>query len=181
MKRIKKFIGITLIVLLLTGIAAGCGQTDNSTPSNQDNNSSQQEEKTNITLYFSDKDALTLVAENREVAKGSKSMEQIIIEELIAGPENPEHLRTVPAETKLLSVEVKEGTVFIDFSEEFITKHWGGSTGESFTVYSIVNSLTELPDLKSVQFLVNCKKIETLAGHMDLSVPIERNEMLIKK
>lgn len=136
--------------------------------------------KTTITLYFSDDGANYLVPEYREVVK-DKPLEQIIVEELIKGPQQPGHYKTIPPETKLLSIKVENGTAVVNFSKELKTKHWGGSTGEAFTIFSIVNSLTELPEIKKVEFLIEGKKEETLAGHMIFSEPFTRNENMIKK
>ena len=69
----------------------------------------------------------------------------------------------------------------VDFSKELKTKHWGGSTGESMTIMSIVNSLTELPGIEKVQILIEGQKEDTLAGHWDLSSPISRDESIIGK
>ncbi|MGB9818877.1 MAG: GerMN domain-containing protein [Thermovenabulum sp.] len=136
--------------------------------------------KTTITLYFSDDGANYLVPEYREVVK-DKPLEQIIVEELIKGPQQPGHYKTIPPETKLLSIKVENGTAVVNFSKELKTKHWGGSTGEAFTIFSIVNSLTELPEIKKVEFLIEGKKEETLAGHMIFNEPFTRNENMIKK
>lgn len=181
-KMLKKFLLIMLVVLLFVGMTFGCGQTQKSPDIDQGNGKiSQPTEKTIITLYFSDKEAINLVPEKREIVKGTKSIEQIIVEELIKGPLDVSQLRTVPAEAKLLAIKIEDELAIVDFSEEFVNKHWGGSTGEIFTIYSIVNSLTELPKIKSVQFLVNGKKVGTLSGHLDLEKPIGRDERLIKK
>ena len=52
---------------------------------------------------------------------------------------------------------VKGDKVVLDFSEEFINNHKGGVELEKLTVYSIVNTLTELNEVNSVQFLINGK------------------------
>ena len=49
---------------------------------------------------------------------------------------------------------------------------------EIFTIYSIVNSLTELDTVASVQFLVEGEKKEALS-HMALNEPIARNSGII--
>ena len=50
------------------------------------------------------------------------------------------------------------------------------------TVYSVVNSLTlNFPEIKGVQFLVEGKEIETIAGHLSLRQPISSKPDLIKK
>ena len=57
----------------------------------------------------------------------------------------------------------------------------GGSTGEIFLVGSIVNTLTEFPQVTSVVFMVDGKPIDTIAGHMDLTEPVKRMDNIINK
>lgn len=134
-----------------------------------------------IVLYFADKDAMYLVPELREVALSEgESIESVIIRELKKGPASAELGKILPAEAKLLSAETKDGVCFLNFSQEFITKHWGGSTGERFTIYSIVNSLTEFPEIQKVQFLIEGKKADTFI-HMVFNEPFVRNDEIMKK
>lgn len=132
-----------------------------------------------VKLYFANKDADGLVAESRTVAVNSKdSMEYVLVSELIKGPESDYAHRTVPEETKILSVETKEGTCFVNLSQEFKTKHWGGSAGETMTIYSIVDTLTELNTVDKVQFLIEGKKVDVFI-HYIFNEPFERDESLI--
>ena len=51
----------------------------------------------------------------------------------------------------------------------------GGSLDEIFTVYSIVNTLTDnLPAIAAVQLLVDGHQVDTLAGHVDVRRPLRR-------
>ena len=43
----------------------------------------------------------------------------------------------------------------IDLSKEFIDNHEGGEEAENLTIYSIVNTLTELNEVASVKILIN--------------------------
>ena len=49
------------------------------------------------------------------------------------------------------------------------------------TLNSIANTLTELDSIDKVQLLIEGKKVESLVGHWDTTVPLERNEDIIKK
>lgn len=131
-----------------------------------------RETKQKIVLYFGDKQSTRLVAEERQVTKGDKSLEALIIEELIKGPRKPDLVRTVPAQTRLISVNVVDGVAFVNFSREFQTKHWGGTTGERMTLYSIINSLARLPGIDKVQFLLEGEKQEAILGHADTTKPL---------
>lgn len=137
----------------------------------------------NIVLYFSDAQANKLVAENRKIQISSNvPLERYIVEELIKGPQNNNNMPTVPAETKINDIKTKDGVCQIDLSADFKSKHPGGSTGETFTIYSIVNSLTESsPKVKKVAFLIDGKKQAEFKGHLDLSTLFERDDSLIDK
>ncbi|MFW0967662.1 MAG: GerMN domain-containing protein [Thermacetogeniaceae bacterium] len=139
-----------------------------------------KEEKEKITLYFGDQDAMYLIAEERVVVKGNKKLEEVVIEELIQGPKNPDLFQTVPKEAKLISLEVVDGVAYVNFNQDFQTKHWGGSAGEAMTLYSITNSLAELPEIDKVQFLLEGKKQEAILGHADTTEPLAPNYRMVK-
>ena len=166
------------LVLILTVAASGCARKPK-TENPPESGGQPQSEWVTLTLYFGDRNAEFLRPELRKIPK-PVSLAEAIVRELINGPARNDLVRTVPAETELLSIEIKEGTAYVDFSDEIQTRHPGGSTGEAFTVNSIVNSLTELPEIKQVVFLVEGKPIETLAGHLDLSEPVGRVESVIR-
>lgn len=144
-------------------------------------NGQKDSTKATLTLYFTDEMAEGLVAEKREVEiPAAGSVEKIVVEELIKGPASDDHIATIPAETKVLSVETKNNVCFVNLSKEFVTKHQGGSSGELFTVYSVVNSLTELGTVGSVQFLIEGEKKDEYV-HLVFNEPIMRDtSMLIK-
>lgn len=134
-----------------------------------------------ITLYFPDEQAMYVIPEQREVTK-DEPIAEIVIKELMKGPETPGLAQTtIPEEAKILSVEIIDKTAYVNFSRELVEKHIGGSAGEMMTILPIVNSLTELPEIEKVQFLVEGEKEKTLAGHIAFDEPFERCEEYIKK
>ena len=133
-----------------------------------------------VKLYFSNKDATSLVCERRNIALVDNNLEKSIVTELIKGPVDPKLNTTVPTGTNVLSIETKEGICFVNLSDEFVSKHSGGSSAEVMTIYSVVNSLTELENVYKVQFLVGGKKLDVYK-HMMLSEPFERDETVISK
>ena len=51
---------------------------------------------------------------------------------------------------------------------------------ELLTVFTIVNAIiTNLPDVQSVQLLIDGREVDTLAGHVDLRRPLRKNDSLI--
>jgi len=139
------------------------------------------QDESNVTLYFSDLNAEYLVREIRriKVPRGD-SMEKLVLTELINGPQNQNAGRTIPAETKILSVETKESICFVNLSEDFVTKNNVGTSAERLTIFSIVNSLTELSNIDKVQFLIEGEKREVY-HHMVFNEPIERDISMIQK
>lgn len=131
------------------------------------------------TLWFGDQDAQLLLPEKRRLRLDGTTAPEAVVEALIAGPTLPGRTETIPPGTRLLGIQVSGGIATVDFSREIQTNHWGGSAGELMTTYSVVNSLTQLPGIGAVQFLVEGQKLESIWGHGDTSKPIERNTALL--
>ena len=133
-----------------------------------------------VLLYFSDVEGMGLVPKEVEVqVDPNEPLEKTVLNLLINIPLNKTEVRTIPSETKVISTSISEGVCYVDFSKEFQTKHQGGSTGEFFTIYSIVNTLTELPDINKVQFLIEGEKEELYKGHLQFNILFERNLDLV--
>ena len=143
------------------------------------NSSQVHNNKTTLTLYFGDQNAMYLVAEARQVEiKEGEKTEKLVVKELLKGPVNEKLIALFDPEVKVLSTETKDGVCFVNFSEELATKPSGGSAEELLMVYSVVNSLCELENVEKVQFLIEGKKVESLA-HMDMSEPFAANTELL--
>jgi spore germination protein GerM len=169
---------MVLLIVLLVG-ANLCGCSLFSEESENGDSDPVDDEEITLVLYFGGPDAEGLVLEERTVIANAEPA-VLVVQELIHGPVSDELLATIPDGTQLLHLSIAEGTAQVDFSEEMITRHPGGSTGEMLTIYSIVNSLTELPGIVQVQLLVQGEIVETLAGHIEISEPIERNSQIIQ-
>jgi len=135
-------------------------------------------ETTTIVLYFTGGDG-NLAPEQREVPKVT-GIARKTMEELCEGPQTEGLQSTLPAGTELLDINIRDGLCTVDFTQELVGNHPGGSSGELLTVYSIVNTLTQFPSIHQVAFLIDGEQVETLAGHMDLTVPLERNPDILK-
>jgi len=133
------------------------------------------EKMVEVNLYFSDSQAMYLVAEKRKIPQTPSLVRQAVIE-LIKGPENSDLYPTIPKGTQVNEVYIVDDIVYIDLSEEIFKNHPGGSSGELMTVYSIVNTLTEIPPIRGVQILVEGNETKSLVGHIDISMPLLRDE-----
>ena len=85
-----------------------------------------------------------------------------------------------PKGTKIRTMKLENGIAYVDFSKE-ITNVPQGSYTELMLTTAIVNTLTEFPEIKKVQILIEGKKIASLKGHTDILDPLERNITLLKK
>ncbi len=187
-----------VLTLLLSNLISGCGlaQTKGTTPTNKPTTDSTlpvgeatTEGKTapdtkpvpavKLTLYFPDKDASWLLPVKRSASVPEKEVIKTIFKELASPP--PDIPKPLPEGTSLLGATVKDGIATLDLSKEFQKNFSGGTSAEQITLFSIVNSLTTLSNIQSVQFLLEGQKQDAMLGHMDTSVPIKRNETIIKK
>jgi len=137
------------------------------------------EEMVEANLYFSDSQAMYLVPEKRKIPQTPSLARQAVIE-LIRGPENSDLYSTIPEGTQINEIYIVDDIAYIDLSEEIFKNHPGGSSGELMTVYSIVNTLTEIPPIEGVQILVGGNERESLVGHIDINMPLLRDENWIK-
>src|SRR6056297_2555020 len=134
-------------------------------------------EKT-VNLYFATTDAMYLETEERTI-KG-RNLYKEAVNALITGPTDSDLAKTIPEGVKVLNISKKNDTIRVDFSEEIVKNHWGGSAGERLTVYSIVHTLAQFKGVKQVKFLIEGEEVETLVGHMDLTVPLEPNPNILQ-
>lgn len=133
-----------------------------------------------ISLYFANKDNEKLVKENRSIQlTDSRPIEEYVVKELISGPSNSELLPVLASDTAIISAETTDGTCFVNFASNFVSKNSGESKKDDLVIYSIVNSLTALEHIKEVQFLVEGKKISEF-GSRTINRNFYRNEDIIE-
>jgi spore germination protein GerM len=132
-----------------------------------------------VILSFASRGGGRTVEERREIVvpEDSASRAKRVLEELASGPRGDAD-GTIPVGTRVLRVFFDDqGGVYVDMSAEFIDNHPGGSTGELYTIRSIVRTLAlNFSDVERVFLLVEGEEIETIAGHIDASVPFSVSE-----
>jgi hypothetical protein len=135
------------------------------------------------TLYYGSSDGRALVPVRRDVPAAAGVVEQgrqILNVQFQDAPQP--YLQVVPKGTKLRAFYATErGDAFVDLSGDVVSAHPGGSLTEMLTIYAIVNAITtNLPALQRVQILVEGKEVDTIAGHIDVRRPLERDTTLIR-
>ena len=189
-----KSILVLALTLLCAMVLAGCDEqkqgeagsktvlSSSSSYSSSSSSSSQSGSKAqlvNIKVYYPDENATGLVAVEKSI-KDTDNKYQAAVEALMAGTEKKGLANVFPKKAKLLQVTVSGKVAKVNFSRELQKNFVGGSTGEEMLVGSVVNTLTEFPEIQKVQILVDGQEVETLSGHMDLSQPLPRMTELLK-
>jgi hypothetical protein len=136
------------------------------------------------TLFFGARDGLLLQPVRLEVplADGTVAQGRQIVNALLQKPPAP-YLPVIPTGTTLRAFYVTSGgDAFVDLSSDISVKHPGGTQAELLTVYSIVNTIaTNLQGVQRVQLLVDGKEADSVAGHVDVRRPLERDMTLVRQ
>lgn len=127
-----------------------------------------------LKLYFANEAGTGLIETTRTKEYNTNiSLEKLIVEELIKGPNGEGIFPTINPETKVANVTVKDNICYVNLDESFLTQIYP-VTPEA-TIYSIVNSLTGLNNVKKVQILLNGETNVIYREKLDLSTYFERN------
>ncbi|MEA4924459.1 MAG: Gmad2 immunoglobulin-like domain-containing protein [Syntrophomonadaceae bacterium] len=181
MKRLKNLTAIVLLVALAL-LSWGCG-TKIGQPTTPDNNTTtttpEVSPTTPIAVYylkFTDNEEY-LVREVHQVEKTTEVAAAALNELINGNPVTPGAARVLPPETKVLGIKINQGLATVDFSADVLKANVGAS-GEALGIASIVNTLTEFPNIQRVSFTVEGQVDKAMDwwGHVGLSQqPFQRD------
>lgn len=130
-------------------------------------------------LYFANKKGDKLIEYVANIKyTGTESIEELVILQLIKGPAKAGMYATVPKGTQLLNISKSDGICTIDFNEQFTEKL--PNISEKVAIYSIVNTLVELPDINKVQFTINSKPVKKYNEDLKFNIAFDANLDLIQ-
>ena len=88
----------------------------------------------------------------------------------------------IPRDVSLRELFItSQGVAYLDLSQELVSNHPGGSSGEELTVFSLSQTLiANFPAVKTVRILVEGREIQTIAGHLDLTIPYGRAPLYLQ-
>jgi len=130
-----------------------------------------------INVYYADAMAGCLVGEARVISSENKYVDAL--NELMKLPIDSSLFQLIPDTTKINSIVVKDGLAKVDLSKEFIEDKITSDTEDNLLIYSIVNTLTEFPEVNSVSFYIDGEKLNDL-GMIAIDEPVFRRNDLIK-
>ncbi|AGL03117.1 Gmad2 immunoglobulin-like domain-containing protein [Desulfoscipio gibsoniae] len=176
MHSLGKLTLVKLLVVLLLILSAGCSTSSNEQTDNQNKNADQQDkvaeqqEQTpdiNLPVYFVKytADGAYLVREVHTVSY-TKQVANAAMQELINDEKS-----ILPSGTKILGINIEKGLATVNFSKEVLNNTNVGSAGEQLGIQSIVNTLTEFPNIEKVAFQVDGRadgRAQDWWGHVGL-------------
>lgn len=142
-------------------------------------------EEVTLSLYFANAAGEKLIKVNRTMRYNTNiALEKLVVEQLLSGPldqkgkdANKLVYPTLNSETKIISVSVKDGICYVNLNSAFLSL--ANNVTADTAIYSLVNSLTELPGILKVQFAVD-GETEVKLGDKSLSALFERNLDIIQ-
>ncbi len=137
-------------------------------------------ERVRLPLYLANESGDGLKKITRTVVYNSNiSMERLVVEQLVLGAlEGEKAYPTINPDTRIISVNVKDGICYVDLDSTFLTQIYNVTAG--VTVYSITNSLVELPNVNKVQISIGGDTNVTYKENISLTTVFERNLELVE-
>ncbi|MDE7319911.1 MAG: GerMN domain-containing protein [Lachnospiraceae bacterium] len=132
-----------------------------------------------LTLYYTNETGDRLVPQRVPMEYNSNiSLEKLIVERLIDGPPYEGAYPTIPANTRLVSVSVRDGICYVNLDAGFLET--GYNVTESIPIYSIVNSLIRNTDAQKVQISIDGETNRIFRESISFDTIFERNEELVE-
>lgn len=168
MKRKKLIAIITFLLILILAffvyknisIEKNKDEYQDYTP--QEEISEEQSRQTKVTLYFENIDTGELETEIKVMDANIliNNPEEELINLLIKGPQSSNLKKLIPDGTVLHDIKIEKSCAIINVSNEFL--NYENEENKLKIINSIVNTLTNLKEIKSIKFLVNGEQNEKL-------------------
>lgn len=137
-------------------------------------------ERTEMHLYFASRDGKKLVETYRTVVyNGNIPMERLVVEQIIAGPNGDFNYPTINVGTRLLNILTRDNICTVTFDRTFLTNPY--PVEPEVAIYSIVNSLTELPAIRQVQIIIDGEDHPVFMDHyvLDSENLLQKNAKIV--
>ena len=136
-------------------------------------------ERVRIHLYFANEAGNRLVDAYRTVVYNSNMpLERIVLEQVISGPNSSFAYPTVSKDTKVNNITTRDGICYVNLSSEFTNEHL--DVTPQVALYSIVNSLCELPSIDAVQISVEGQQDTVFMESISLTGRFRVNEDIVE-
>lgn len=180
----KRWLVFFLVLTISIISLLGCSKNKESNNENVDivsadnsNNQVEQQDNSNTTskekyldfvAYLKHKDMPYIFGERFEIKSDDPILKEKTIEELalekLFNYDKDSFISPVPKNTKVLALEKKDGTVYLDLTKEFIDNMPKDEDLTRMAIDSIVNTLTFFPENEKVVFKVEGETVKEING-----------------
>ena len=137
-------------------------------------------QETELVLYFANKSGKKLVRETVNVRYNSNiSLDKLAVEHLLKGPSAGGAYPTIPSQTKVLGVSVKEGVCYVNLDQGILNSTY--NVQPDIVIYSIVNSIIDSGTASQVQISVNGESNIIFGNSIRLDKPLSRNLDIVEE
>lgn len=137
-------------------------------------------ERVRLHLYFANSTGDRLVDAYRTVVYNSNMpLERIVLEQVIQGPNGNFASPTANSQTKVINVTTRDRRCYVNLNSEFLQGQEGVLAQTA--IYSIVNSLCELPSIESVQISVDGSTDQIFMESISLTGSFSMNEEIVER
>ncbi len=132
------------------------------------------------TIYFAGSSGDKLVEKKVSgIYSTSIAPERIVMDAIMAGPDDQQMKQVIPEGTKLLSVSAVDGICYVNFTEQFLQPM--PDVTQKASIYAIVNSLCELDGVEQVQFSINGEVNREIVQELNLGSPFTFNDDIVEE
>lgn len=142
-------------------------------------NALKSSQQTTLTLFFANEKGDGLISEKVNVRySGDTSIEKLVIEQLMKGPETSGAKPVLLSQVKVLNVSVKDGICYVNFDKQFLEQKF--DVEPKVVIYGIVNSLISNGKASRVQISVEGETSVKFQEAVYLNEPFDRNVELVE-
>lgn len=148
-------------------------------------NPQDQKQSKETVLYFANKQGNRLKKITTDITYNAvEPIARLLVEQLIAGVSSIQNIdetklqSAVPSKTTLNNLTIRDNICYLDLSRDF--EQQDPNVSSEVIVYSIVDTLCELPEVTKVQFSVDGEQKEKYGDLESFNKPLERNLDLLE-
>lgn len=148
-------------------------------------NPQDQKQSKETVLYFANKRGNRLKKITTDITYNAvEPIARLLVEQLIAGVSSIQNIdetklqSAVPSKTTLNNLTIRDNICYLDLSKDF--EQQDPNVSSEVIVYSIVDTLCELPEVTKVQFSVDGEQKEKYGDLEGFNKPLERNLDLLE-
>lgn len=143
-------------------------------------NPQDQKQSKETVLYFANKQGNRLKKITTDITyNAAEPIARLLVEQLITGVSSIQNIdetklqSAVPSKTTLNNLTIRDNICYLDLSRDF--EQQDPNVSSEVIVYSIVDTLCELPEVTKVQFSVDGEQKEKYGDLEGFNKPLERN------